>query len=116
MRKFLITDAIHCDGNESFTSLDAALKRLRRLARTPWNERPNRAPCSGWWGCGRDWEIEELEVTDGSWELRAIIPGVAISHVGVTWHSPFRASRPFARRNRSRRRRAVSPSTAIRER
>jgi hypothetical protein len=104
IRKFIISDENHLDNHGTFSSLDAALKRLRRLAKTPWNEGPNRAPCIGWWGCGRDYAILEFEASQSSWEQRSTIPAVAISRGGVTWYGPFRASRPFARRPRTAKR------------
>ena len=117
MRKFVIEDAIHLDWHESFASLDAALERVRRLARTPWSKPPNRAPCIGWETCGREWEILDYDVSETPWQLRARIPALAISRDGATWHSPFRAHRPFARKSRSPGPgRNASTSSDIRER
>jgi hypothetical protein len=103
VRTFAINDSIHLDQEGTYRSIDAALARLRQLARQPWDAAPNRAPCSSWESCGRDWEILEYEVETIPWQLRETIPAVSISRDAVTWHSPFRAAKPFARKSRPRR-------------
>lgn len=108
-RRFVIEDSIHLDQHGTFPSLDAALEKLRHFARAPWDERPNRAPCLHWEGCGRDYEILDYDDSDSPSKLNARIPAVAISRDAVTWHSPFRAHRPFAKRSRPKTGRGKHP-------
>lgn len=61
---FTIEDEIHADGRGEFSNLDSAMAELHRLARTPWDEPPNRAPCMSWAACGRDWELIEWDRPD----------------------------------------------------
>ena len=111
VRTFAIQDAIHLDEAGAYRSLDAAIAQLKRLARTPWDSPPNRPPCASWEGCGRDWEILEVAHDEGiPWRLVQTIPAVAVSRYAVTWASPFRATKPFARRPpRQRRERNLGP-------
>ena len=50
----------------------------------PWDQRPNRAPCTSWRTCGRKWVLAEFGESPEDWkELEHI--WVRVSAAGVTW-------------------------------
>ena len=92
---FVIEDEDHAEHHGRFDTLEAALEELRRRARIPWDQSPNKAPCMSWKTCGRRYVIIEY---DGSseWtrELRRV-EALEISKAGVRWatgleHGPAR--------------------------
>jgi hypothetical protein len=50
---FTIYDEFHCELEGDFASFDDAVAALVKRAKIPWNEEPNRAPCTSWKTCGR---------------------------------------------------------------
>lgn len=107
---FHIVDEDHGDGTGVFVLLDAALGELKRLARTPWDAWPNRAPCMSWPSCGRWWVISEApQASDASGPWRVVVT-LAVSQAGTRWFvgpdatpSEVDAIGPRARRGRARR-------------
>ena len=65
-----------------FPSFRQAIDELQRLAAIPWNEKPNRAPCSNWKTCGRNYEVVEY---DESWSEVRRISVLEVSASGVKW-------------------------------
>ena len=59
--RFRIEDERHSDVIGEFATEDEAHAELRRLVQVPWNEAPNRAPCTNWKDCGRDYELVEYD-------------------------------------------------------
>jgi hypothetical protein len=80
---FVIDDEAHCELQEGkFHTRAEAISELERRALIPWNEEPNRAPCTNWRNCGRRYVI--LEWNDAGDELsREFI--LAVSAKGVEW-------------------------------
>jgi len=59
--RFEIYDERHAEPMSDHGSFEAALAELARLARIPWNEEPNQAPCMSWKTCGRSYELIEYD-------------------------------------------------------
>lgn len=65
--RFTVEDDLHAEIIGTYGSEAEALAMLQRLAATPWDVPPNRAPCSGWRDCGRHYEIVAYaEAGDGA--------------------------------------------------
>jgi hypothetical protein len=76
---------LHSDDFGEFTSREAALAELRRLAEIPWDQDPNRPPC-GSELCGRIYEI--IEQDDSGRELvRTRVLDVDAS--GIKWFAQW---------------------------
>src|SRR5262245_9233187 len=95
---FLIEDEAHDERQEGqFLTREQAIAELERRAAIPWNDTPNRAPCTNWRNCGRRYELVEYdEATTPRKELsRTLI--LEISAAGVQWHCEqgLRAARGF---------------------
>ena len=78
---YWIVDDIHLDGRGVFPTLDAALGELDRLARIPWDDPSNRAPCLSWQDCGRDWELSEW---DESQQPAVLVRRLFMLHVSAS--------------------------------
>ncbi len=87
---FILEDEIHCE-QEQFATFELALAKAQWLAQIPWDERPNRAPCTSWRTCGRDYCIVEAErdETTGSWAFGQTLPIFEISAQGILWAPDF---------------------------
>ena len=56
----LIQDDRHSELQKTeYPSLQAAVEELKRRAAIPWNEPPNRCPCTA--NCGREYAVREFE-------------------------------------------------------
>jgi hypothetical protein len=82
---FVIEDERHSEQIGTFSSREEALGELRRLASVPWDQAPNIAPCTGWAGCGRSYEIVEYNSDQESWRELSRNLTLDISDGGVTW-------------------------------
>jgi len=83
---FKIDDDFHAELQEGeFASFDDAMAEVRRRAELPWNEAPNVAPCTGWRGCGRRYEIVEYDGSSSPWREIARTAVVEVSAAGVRW-------------------------------
>jgi hypothetical protein len=82
---FVIEDEAHAEPQGRFQTREQAIAELQRRATIPWNEEPNRAPCTNWRNCGRRYELAEYDDTVSPWrELsRSLI--LQISAAGVKW-------------------------------
>lgn len=80
---FVIEDEIHADLHGEFASLAEAIGELQRRASVPWNEPPNRAPCTGSGTCGREYVVVEY---DQEWRELNRLSGLDVSASGVKWH------------------------------
>ena len=66
--------------------LPGALQWLSSIA---WDAHPNRAPCTSWRTCGREYHILEYDVSGESWKLLRDVPALKISSKGVAWIEGF---------------------------
>jgi len=80
---FVIEDEIHADLHGEFASLQEAIGELRRRANVPWDELPNRAPCTSSTTCGREYVIVEYDRDRR--ELNRL-NALEVSASGVKWH------------------------------
>jgi len=82
---FVLEDEIHAEPQGEFLDLESAMAELRRRSQIPWDQQPNRAPCTGWRGCGREYEIIEYDQSvSPSREVRRI-RALEISSTGINW-------------------------------
>jgi hypothetical protein len=90
----IIEDQLHADVGGEFSSFDDALREVRRLARIPWDQEPDRAPCGSWRTCGRAYEIIEYDDTVSG---RTVLDRAAIVEIdseGVRWEDAYRPVAP----------------------
>ena len=82
---FVIEDESHAEQLSRHRTLADAEAELQRLAAVPWDQEPNRAPCTNWRNCGRRYEVVEYDTSGqpGS-ELRRL-PVLEISAAGARW-------------------------------
>ncbi|AGY56375.1 hypothetical protein GKIL_0128 [Gloeobacter kilaueensis JS1] len=85
---FIIEDDNHAETQAGrFASFDEALAELQRRSCLPWNEPPNRAPCTSWRTCGRQYVIVECDTSVRPWEPIQSHTVLEISAAGVKWLS-----------------------------
>ena len=87
----LLSVACEADGHEAVAcgSSKEAIAHLERLARVPWDEEPNAAPCTGWKTCGRNYEVVEYDVTAVPWATVRRLAAFEVGRAGVTWDAQF---------------------------
>lgn len=85
MAKVIIEDELHAEVLGEFPDMTHAIAELRRYAEIPWNEPPNRAPCTSWRTCGRAYEVIEYDdsATPGREVCRTMM--LEVSADGVKW-------------------------------
>jgi hypothetical protein len=86
-RLFVVEDQIHAEPLGEFKTIAEAWAELARIARIPWHESPNTAPCQSWQTCGRDYEIIEYETGSLPWVETARYAGLEIGAKGIVWGS-----------------------------
>ncbi len=67
MIKFIIEDEMHDEWLGEFSTLKEVIEKLQGLATIPWDEDPNRVPCTSWKTCGRDYHIIEFDDSSLPW-------------------------------------------------
>ena len=83
---FVIDDENHAEQWDGFDSFDGALEQLKKWASEPWDEKQNRAPCTGWRSCGRKYLIVEYNDGSGrSWKQLSRVPVLEVSAAGSRW-------------------------------
>jgi hypothetical protein len=82
---FVIEDEAHGEQEGRFQIRQEAIAELERRATIPWNEKPNRAPCSGWLKCGRRYELVEYDESAVPWKELSRKLILEISAAGVFW-------------------------------
>ena len=82
---FVIEDESHAEIFDEFDSLDKAKEQLRLWAKIPWDEPPNRAPCTSWRTCGRSFEIVEYADPRPPYEVLSRVAVLEVSKAGVRW-------------------------------
>ncbi len=99
---FIIEDTNHAWRSRHFASLSDAIKELQRLARVPWNEEPNWAPCKQWRTRGPLYQLLEVEYGPPRLKLIRSIEVLRINANEVTWLADPSVGiwgRPFDERN-----------------
>ena len=93
---YVIEDEHHAEPIGEFASFEQAVAELQRLAALPWDQLPNRAPCTSWATCGRAYEVIEYDTAQQPWQERSRVPALSVSAAGVIWEAGFPASTPRA--------------------
>lgn len=82
---FVIEDEAHDEPLRRFDRRDDALAELRRLSTLPWDQAPNRAPCTRWRTCGRRYELVEYDTGSRPWRELRRQPMLEVTQAAVTW-------------------------------
>jgi len=82
---FVVWDEAHAERHGRFQTRKEAIVELQRRATIPWNEEPNRAPCTNWLNCGRRYELVEYDDTTSPWKELSRNLILRISALGVRW-------------------------------
>jgi hypothetical protein len=82
---FVVWDEAHAERHGRFHTREEAIVELQRRATIPWNEEPNRAPCTNWLNCGRRYELVEYDDTTSPWKELSRNLILSISALGVRW-------------------------------
>ena len=85
----ILEDQFHAEWHGEFNSWSEALAVLQRLAETPWDQRPNRCPCSNWQTCHREYELIEYDTSSTPWTEIKRLGGLEVSAKGVEWYADF---------------------------
>jgi len=83
--QFAIEDNDHCQDVSTHADLAEAIAALHALAKVPWGQEPNVAPCVTGMNCSRDYEIVEYDTSVMPWVLLRRHPGFYISSQGLIW-------------------------------
>jgi len=89
MNKFSIEDETHAEFQGDFRSFDEALNELKRRAKIPWNEPPNKCPCTGWETCDRRYSITEFLIGDSTYTPQSEAEVLTISAKEILWLSGY---------------------------
>ncbi|WP_445721292.1 hypothetical protein [Flavobacterium sp.] len=83
---FIIEDEIHAEPQKGeYKTFEDAFVELKKRAAIPWNEKPNRCPCTNWKDCERNYQIIEYDTTKISWKELKRKDILTISAKGVKW-------------------------------
>jgi len=86
----IIEDESHAEWQKGeYLSVEEAFNELQRRAQIPWNEDPNRCPCTSWKTCDRTYFILEFESSSEPWTELRRLGYLAISARGVVWARDF---------------------------
>lgn len=85
---FVIEDEQHAELQDGeYLTCQAAFAKLKQWAAIPWNESPNKAPCTSWRTCGRTYEIVEYDTSTLPWQELQRIPVLNVAAKGIVWLS-----------------------------
>ena len=104
-----ILDGIQVAAAGAFASLDAGIAHLHRLARTRWDEAPNRAPCKSWKTCGRSW------CSASTLRVRRVVGAREVATLEISNWGPHRFARARRGAIRRPRNRTTNPPAAARD-
>ena len=93
----VIDDGIHCEHDGRFNTFEDAVAELRRRAAIPWDQEPNRAPCTSWRKCGREYHLLKYDDAQTPWKLLRGVPVLNVSAKGVEWIEGFELAWQAAR-------------------
>lgn len=87
---FVIEDEFHAEWQGGhYASLRDALEELKRRAVLPWEEVPNRWPCTSWKTCHRDYNILEYDNSSTPWRELRRLGYLEVSSKGAVWSGDF---------------------------
>ena len=84
-RLFVIDDEFHAEHQGEYASLAEVRAELERRAAVPWNQEPNRCPCTSWRTCGRRYVVIEYDNTSRPWRQLRRTPYLEVSAEAVDW-------------------------------
>ncbi len=76
---------MHDEQCGEFSSYEMALAELQRRAELPWDQSPNRCPCTSWRSCQREYEIVDYDVSERPWRRVKANPILQVSADGAVW-------------------------------
>ena len=82
---FVIEDQIHAEVIGSYEARSDAVAELGRLAVLAWDKNPNRAPCSSWDTCGREYELVHYDQASSPWTELERVPALNVSATKTEW-------------------------------
>jgi hypothetical protein len=82
---FVLEDEFHAEVQGEYPDLPSALAELKRRATLPWDEAPNRCPCTSWKTCQRRYEVIEYDESVKPWKELSRKGYLEISSAGVKW-------------------------------
>jgi hypothetical protein len=86
---FVIEDERHAEPQGEYSSFEQAIAELKRRANIPWDQDPNRAPCTSWLTCGRTYEVIEYDDSHSPWKELRRVAMLEVSASGVKWSGGF---------------------------
>lgn len=86
---FIIEDELHCETIGEYHTLQEAKTEIKRLANVPWDQEPNRAPCTSWQTCRRLYDIIEYDDSIIPWNEINRILILSVGSNGVYWYKEF---------------------------
>ena len=88
---FIIEDEIHAEQQEgNFKTFEEALKTLKERAKIPFDQKPNKCPCTNWKDYGRQYQIIEYDADDIRWKEVDRQDIVTISAKGIKWNEKIK--------------------------
>ena len=85
MKLFVIEDEFHAEPQGEFKNYNSAFEELERRTKIPWDEKPNKCPCSSWRDCHRHMQIVEYDTSSEPWEEINTTYIYSISSSGIEW-------------------------------
>lgn len=83
---FIIEDEIHAEPQKGeYKTFEDAIAELQKRATIPWEENPNRCPCTNWKACERKYQIIEYDTTKTPLKELQRKDVLTISAKGVKW-------------------------------
>ena len=87
---FILLDKFHYERIGIYDSYEEALNKAIEISKIPWNIPPNKAPCTNWKKCGREYVIvERIKKNNKSLKVSEV-DIFNISSNGVIWHVEFK--------------------------
>ncbi len=83
-----IEDDTHAAYLGSFRTFAEAIAELHRLAEIPWDQDPNKAPCSSWQTCGRTYVVSGQDL-DRVPSMHRSTSVLNVSAKGIVWVDDF---------------------------
>ena len=87
--RFVIEDELHAEWIAECSTMAEVVGVLERLAAAPWDAPPNRAPCTSWETCGREYVVLEFDAADEARPARRRLPALEVTAAGATWDPEF---------------------------
>lgn len=83
---FKIEDESHAEPQKGeFKTFEDAFNELERIAKIPWDEIPNRCPCTNWKDCERNYQIIKYDTTQTPWKELQRKHILTLSAKEITW-------------------------------